>query len=85
MSQVWIMYFGPWAPHNVTFWGPPMTKWTVKGQNVFENSTLHESFVILVLNIEYFKNPMSTTRVPLDIFRNTRFCCYGNQTNKLAI
>ena len=62
-----------------------MTKWTVKGQNVFENGTLHENFVILVPNIEYFKNPMSTTRVPLGIFRNTRFCCYGNQNNKLVI
>ena len=68
------------------YWGP-MTKWTANGQNVFENSTLHEHFVILVPNIEYmyFKNPLSTTRVPLGIFRNTRFCCYGNQNNKLVI
>ena len=25
------------------YWGP-MTKWTANGQNVFENSTLHEIF-----------------------------------------
>ena len=81
MSQMWIMYFGPWAPHNVTFWGPydKMDNGDLHSGKMYLKTAHYTRFlVILVPNIVYYTNPVGTTRVPLSIFRNSRFCCYGN-------
>ena len=56
------------------------------GGKMYLKTVRHSRFlVILVPYIEYFTNPVGTTGVPLSIFRNSRFCCYGNQNKKVVI
>ena len=70
------MYFGPWAPHNVTFWGPydKMDNGDLLSGKMYLKTAHYTRFlVILVPYIEYYTNPVGTTGVPLSKHRNSWF------------